>query len=74
MTNKRKPPSPQEQLANVYDSLAEDVLAGHIETDDATNQHASRIAREALGKVSSYGKRSVLPPASTSGKAGGKRR
>ncbi len=48
MTNKRKPPSPQEQLANVYDSLAEDVAAGHIEADKATNERASQLAREVL--------------------------
>lgn len=48
--NTRKALSPQKKLANVYDSLAEDVAAGYIDTDKATNQRASRLAREVLAE------------------------
>lgn len=43
--------SPVEQLGNVYETLADDVLAGHIETDQPTNQRASQIARAAIEKA-----------------------
>ena len=62
MTNKRKPPSPQQQLANVYASLADDAEAGHLEVDDATRERASRIAREVLAKVTGSGEHSRSRP------------
>ena len=51
MTKQRKPLTPQKQLANVYDSLAADVMAGYIDTDEETNQRASRIAHTAIEKA-----------------------
>lgn len=41
-------PSPEEQLKNVYDSLADDVMDNAIEVDQETIDRASRIARAAL--------------------------
>jgi hypothetical protein len=48
----RKPPiSSQEQLANVYESLADDAADGLIETDEGTQQRGKRIARAAIDKA-----------------------
>lgn len=66
MTTKRKPPSPQEQLAKVYDSLANDVAAGYVETDNASDQHASRVARAAIDKALSSGEHSGSLPEGSS--------
>ena len=43
-----RPLSPVEQLANVYDSLADDVFDAPADIDEETNQRASRIARAAI--------------------------
>jgi hypothetical protein len=51
----RKPLSSQKQLANVYDSLADDILAGHIVVDEGTQQRASRVARKATDKAAGSG-------------------
>jgi hypothetical protein len=66
METNRKKPSPQEQLANVYDSLADDVFDGHIETGEATNQRASRVARDAINQALSSGKVSGSLPEESS--------
>lgn len=55
MNKNRKPPSSQEQLANVYDSLANDVVDGLIETDEGTQQRGARVARAAIDKALSSG-------------------
>jgi hypothetical protein len=55
METNRKKLSPQEQLANVCDSLADDALAGHVEISDTTNQRASRVARNAINQALSSG-------------------
>ncbi len=55
MRKDRKPLTPLESLANLHDSLADDVLAGHIKADEATNRRAFRIARAAIDKALSPG-------------------
>jgi predicted anti-sigma-YlaC factor YlaD len=62
MTKSRKPLSPQEQLRNVYASLADDVVEGHLEVDHATRKRASQLAREVLAKATSAGEHSASPP------------
>lgn len=44
----RKPLPPQNKLANVCDSLADDVADGHIEADKKTSERAARIVRRAV--------------------------
>jgi hypothetical protein len=40
--------SPEEQMGNVCDSLADDVFNGAIEIDRETTERASRLARAAI--------------------------
>ena len=54
MPKERKPtPSPKKQLANLSDSLIEDVLAGHVEIDEEEAQEAYRKGREIIEKARS---------------------
>jgi len=46
-----RPLSPVEQLANVYDSLADDVFDATTETDEETNQRAYRVAHAAIDEA-----------------------
>jgi hypothetical protein len=45
--SKKSPPTPSKQLANVCDSLADDVLAGYIDSDEDTIQRGV----QALGVI-----------------------
>lgn len=54
-------PSPTDQLANVYDSLADDVFDGQLETDEEINQRAFRIARAAIEKALGTGTQESPP-------------
>jgi hypothetical protein len=55
MSKDDKKLSPQQQLSNVWDSLADDYLAGHIDTDEETNKRAERIVRDALDSAPGSG-------------------
>jgi hypothetical protein len=51
MSAKKSKSDPFNQLAAVYDSLAEDVFDVPLDVDDETTERAVRIARAALDKV-----------------------
>jgi hypothetical protein len=61
------PPSPEEQMANVYESLADDIFDVPLDTDDETNERASRIARAALDKALASDPTADSAPKSASG-------
>jgi hypothetical protein len=60
-----RPLSPVEQLANVYDNLADDVFDGHIEIGEETNQRAYRVAHAAVDEALSLSSGSDSVPPTT---------
>jgi len=68
MEKDRKKPSPQEKLANVYDSLADDALSGRIEIDKEAKQRATRVARNAINQALGSGSDSDSVPESSQAK------
>jgi hypothetical protein len=52
MTKRRKPPtSPQEQLANVYESLANDAFEIPSKASEEAKRESSRVFRAAIEKA-----------------------
>jgi hypothetical protein len=51
MKKGQKPLTPQQQLANVHDSLADDVFETDIQINKGTKQRAARIVRAAMNEA-----------------------
>jgi hypothetical protein len=55
MEHPRKKYSPEQKLANFYESLTQDLLDGHIKPDRNTIERGGRVARTILDKVTAPG-------------------